>query len=139
MFSKVKLSKGALAHFRRKAREAYPLEIHAYLLGEITSIDTIKVEKFCYPKYYATQTPANVGWSAEEYAKLKVTAEEKGLKIVGDIHSHPRWDAVMSPDDYKSCLLDSLSVCGICSIYDKQTRVRFWTPTSSLPMEAHYT
>lgn len=139
MFSKVKLKKGALEHFRRKARAAYPLEIHAYLLGDILSPEMVQVTHFCYPKEYDTQTSKNVGWSSEEYYKLKDKASNKGLKIVGDIHSHPDWDAVMSPDDYKSCFLDSLSVCGICSIYGNKTRVRFWTPTSSLPCEIIYT
>jgi len=135
MFSKVKVSKGALDHFRRKARKAAPLEIHAYLLGEVISLDTIRVVKFCYPKKYDIQTSGNVSWDAEEYSALKIKAENKALRIVGDIHSHPNWDAVMSGADYRGCLLDSLSVCGICSIYDNKTRVRFWTPTSSLPCD----
>lgn len=135
MFSKVRVKKGALNHFRKRAREVFPLEIHAYLLGNIKSIDTIEIVEFCYPKVYQVQTTGEVQWSAEEYVALKEEAENKQLKIVGDIHSHPKWDAVMSPSDYKGCILDGLSVCGICSVYGNKTRVRFWTPTSSLPCE----
>lgn len=138
MFSKVKLKKGALNHFRKLARQS-PLEIHAYLVGEVKSPDLVEVESFVYPKAYNVQTTISVQWTAEEYAELKQKTEEKGLRIVGDIHSHPQWDAVMSPQDYEACLLDGLCVCGIVSVYGNKTRVRFWTPTSALPCELLYT
>jgi proteasome lid subunit RPN8/RPN11 len=139
MFSRVRVSKSALDHFRRRAREAYPLEIHAFLLGVVNSVNEIEVTDFRYPKEYKVQTDNHIQWTADEYAKLKERATALNKIIVGDIHSHPDWDAVMSEQDYKACILDSLSICGICSVMkDKKTRVRFWTPVSSLPCEIIY-
>lgn len=134
MFSKVIVRKGALDRFRKLARQS-PLEIHAYLLGEIKSPELVEVTSFIYPKEYAIQTTSCVQWTEEEYSKLKQKAERRGLQIVGDCHSHPNWDAVMSRTDYESSIMYGLHVCGIVSVYGAKTRVRFWTPTSALPCE----
>jgi proteasome lid subunit RPN8/RPN11 len=139
MFSRVKVKRGALNHFRRHARQNGNLEVHAYLLGQIISPELVEVYKFVYPKKYNIQTHERVQWTIEEYDELKRYAESKNLKVIGDIHSHPNWDAVMSPSDYRACLVDGLVVCGIVSVYGKKTRVRFWTPTSALPCEITYT
>ncbi len=138
MYSKVRVRRGALDHFRQRARESYPLEIHAYLLGVINSVNEIEITDFRYPKSYHLQTKDTVQWTADEFAHLKELAAKNNKLIIGDIHSHPNWDAVMSGQDYQACILDSLLVCGIVSVYDKKTRVRFWTPTSSLPCEIKY-
>jgi proteasome lid subunit RPN8/RPN11 len=138
MFSQVRLKKGALNHFRKLARES-PLEILAYLIGEVKSPEIIEIHSFAYTKTYYLQTECSVQWLLEEYTRVQKKAEEKGLRIVGFIHSHPKWDAVMSPDDYKSCLIEGHVVCGIVSVYGKKTRVRFWTPTSALPCKLTYT
>ena len=135
--TKVKLKKGALDYFRQLARKT-PLEIHAYLIGEIVSPTLVVVDKFAYPKRYEVQTPANVGWFGEDFIALKNRVEQAGKRIVGDIHSHPEWDAVMSPDDHRGAIIDALRVCGICSVYGGKTRVRFWVPESSLPCELIY-
>jgi proteasome lid subunit RPN8/RPN11 len=139
MFSKVKIKQGDLNHFRYKARQSFPLEVHVYLIGEVVSIDTIKVVKFCYPKRYDIQTESTVGWTPKEYAKVKTKAETLGLVIVGDLHSHPNWDSVKSPQDHEAQIKDNLILCGICSVNNKRTRVRFWTLNSSLPCEIIYT
>ena len=100
----------------------------------VNSVNEVEIIEFRYPKNYNVQTGNNVQWTTDEYAELKERAARANVQIIGDIHSHPNWDAVMSEQDYKACILDSLIVCGICSITkDKKTRVRFWTPTSSLP------
>ena len=138
MFNKVKVKKGALDHFRRLAREAAPKEIQAYLVGKIVSVDSVEITEFAYPKVYHTQAINEVCWYEEEYKVLKNRVEASGERIIGDIHSHPQWDAVMSLNDYKSAITESLAVCGICSIYGKRTRVRFWTPTSALPCSIIY-
>lgn len=138
MFSKVKVKQGALDYFRKRARNSH-LEVHAYLLGNVISPELVEVTDFVYPKEYDQQTTTHVQWTADEYEKLKQRAEREGKKIVADIHTHPQWDAVMSPSDYKACLLDGLVICGIVSVYGKKTRVRFWTPTSALTCEIIYT
>jgi proteasome lid subunit RPN8/RPN11 len=138
VFSKVKVKRGALNHFRKKARDVFPLELHAYLLGNVISVNTIEITDFCYPESYYIQTGNNVQWSAEEYAALKEKAAANNKVIIGDIHSHPNYEPIMSPQDYKAAILDSLSVCAICSVYGRKTRVKFWTPQSSLPCDIIY-
>jgi len=138
MFSKVKVKKGALDHFRKRARENYPLEIQAYLVGNVVSVDVIEIIGFAYTKNYASQTTGEVCWYVTDYEKLKDKIESKGNRIIGEIHSHPDWDCVMSPADYRASVTEQLVICGICSINDNKTRVRFWTPTSALPCEVIY-
>lgn len=138
MFSKVRLKRGALSHFRRLAREAYPKEIQAYLLGKIININTIEITDFVYTKNYHTQTNSEVAWFNEDFQRLKERADLEGKRIVADIHSHPNYFPVMSDQDYKSAVIEGLAVCVICSVYGKKTRVMCWTPTSSLPCVLEY-
>lgn len=138
MFAKVRVSKGALNYFRKLARNAAPLEIEAYLAGKVISLDEVEITRFYYTKNYLTQTSNQVQWGIKEIEALKERAESKGLRIIGSIHSHPNWDAVMSPDDYKAYVTEQLILCGICSVYDRKTRVRFWTPTCALPCKVIY-
>ena len=141
MFSKVRVKLGALNHFRKLARDAAPNEIQAYLIGKIVSIDTIEITKFCYTKSYAIQSPIAVQWSQEDYTKLQQYVYENGLLIVGDFHTHPNWDSVMSGTDYRHSILEQQVICGICSVdtATRKTRVRFWTPNSALPCQIIYT
>ena len=134
---KVKLDKNQLAHFRKLARTT-PLEVHAYLVGEIVSPSLVKVDSFVYPIEYKIQTIDSVQWSAEEFGALHRQALAENRSVVGDIHSHPQWDAVMSPADYSGAVVDALRVCGICSVYGSKTRVRFWVPDCALPCEIVY-
>jgi proteasome lid subunit RPN8/RPN11 len=139
MFSKVKVNKGALNHFRKRAREAFPLEIQAYCIGRVVSVNEIEITKFVYPKEYATQTREKVQWYQAELDEVKAKAIEMEQMIIGDIHSHPSWDAVMSPSDYAACLEQAAHIAGIVSVNNGKTRARFWTPTSALPCKIIYT
>jgi proteasome lid subunit RPN8/RPN11 len=138
MYGKVKISKSQLDRFRKLSRKYAPFEIQAYLIGEISSLNMITVDRFAYTSVYRIQTINEVQWGTEEFNKLKQKVESDGLKIVGDIHSHPEADAVMSKTDYIGAVTENLALCGICSIHDKRTKVRFWTPTSALPCEIVY-
>jgi len=138
MFSKVKVRKSALDHFRRLARENAPLEIEAFLTGTIISVDEVEIINFHYTKDYRIQTKYEVQWSTEAMTDLKTKAEDINLRVLGSIHSHPNWDAVMSHADYHAYVTDQLIICGICSVYNRKTRVRFWTPTSALPCKIIY-
>ena len=139
MFTKVRIKKPKLDYFRKLAREAYPLEMQAFLLGHVKSINEIEVTDFVYTKYYRTQTREEVSWTAEEYERVKQKAEAEGKIIVGDSHSHPSWDSVKSPQDHLAQIKDNLILCGICSVNGKRTRIHFWNLTSSLPLEVYYT
>lgn len=139
MFSKVRVKKGALNHFRKLAREAYPLEIQAYLAGTITSLDTVEITDFLYTSKYKLQNNNEVAWDDDEFHKVKDKIENEGKRILGDIHTHPNWDAVLSETDYESSVTQQLVICGICSVdKGKKTRVRFWTPTSCLHCKIIY-
>lgn len=136
---KVKVDKHQLAYFRKLARES-PLEVHAYLVGEVVSPTYVRIDKFIYPKDgYFIQTTGSVQWRPDELFKLRQSLLKDGYLIVGDIHSHPQWDAVMSPADYSGAITDGLRICGICSVYNKKTRVRFWVPDSALSCEISHT
>lgn len=137
MQNRVKLKKGALDHFRRMARES-PNEIQAYLVGSVVNPNLTTVEYFAYPKRYAVSTPEAVSWYTEDYEQMQKQAEELGWRVVGFIHSHPRWDAVMSPNDYTACVTAMHRVCGIVSVEDRKSRARFWVMDSPLPCEVIY-
>jgi proteasome lid subunit RPN8/RPN11 len=139
MFSKVKVKKNALNYFRKLARDAFPLEIQAYLIGYVVNIDTIEVTDFIYTKEYAMQTIGTVCWYQDDLDKVRSRAIAEDKVVVGDIHTHPSWDAVMSPSDYSSCLIQGVAIAGIVSVYGNKTRVRFWTPHSALPVKIIYT
>lgn len=140
MRNKVRIKKPQLDYFRRLARET-PLEIQAYLIGYVVSPTLTIVDSLAYTREYAVQTNCNVGWSQSEYNRVSQEAEKQGRRIVGSIHSHPQWDAVMSEADYIMCVADGSRICGICSTGNekgKRTRVRFWLLDSSLPCEIIY-
>jgi hypothetical protein len=138
MESKVRINKNQLDYFRRLARNTN-LEIQAYLIGEIVSPKLTVVDEVVYPKQgYGLQTTSAVAWWVEELTELRRRAEERGKRVVGHIHSHPSWDAVMSEADYKLSVEESLRLCGICSTQGRKTRVRFWTTSSALPCDIEY-
>jgi proteasome lid subunit RPN8/RPN11 len=107
-------------------------------VGEIVSPSFVKVEYFAYPAAYEKQTSGGVKWYNDEFDALRRRALLEGRVVIGDIHSHPQWDAVMSPADYESAVIDALRICGICSVYGSKTRVRFWVPDCALPCEIVY-
>lgn len=137
----VRVKRGQAAYFRKLAlREAAKsgIEIQAYLVGHVVSPTLTIVEEFHYPNAYHTQTTEEVAWFWDEYEKVKAAAEAKGKRIVGDAHSHPNWDAVLSPKDYASHLQDGYRIAGICSIDKGRTRLRFWVAESALPLKIEY-
>jgi proteasome lid subunit RPN8/RPN11 len=140
MTATLHISKNQLDYFRKLAREC-PLEIQAYLIGTVSSTkegQKIVVESVIHPRYYSVQTKDNVQPTGEEYSRAKSIAEERGLRVVGDIHSHPEWDAVLSPADHDACISDGLQVAGIVSVKESKTKVRFWMVNSALPCDIKY-
>lgn len=134
----VRISKSKLDYFRKLTRQEQPLEIQAFLIGKIVNPELTVVTDICYTKDYAEQTTTSVRWWMKDYERVSKKAEERGLRVVGDIHSHPNWDAVMSPADYKAYIESGFRVCGIVSTMGKRTRVRFWIAESALPCEIEW-
>lgn len=137
MQNKVKLNKSQLDYFRKLARNS-PNEILAYLVGEVVNPNLVKVAYFAYTKEYQFSTPNTVQWKAEDYEAMQKQAEELGWRVIGFIHSHPEWDAVMSPQDYEVCVVGMYRLCGIVSVEGRKSRPRFWVTDSSLPCEVIY-
>lgn len=137
MQNRVKVRKGQLDRFRRIARDSR-LEVQAYLIGEVATPKLTVIDSIEYAPEYAHQTASAVSWYVRDYERVKQRAEERGKRIVGFIHSHPQWDAVMSSADYNVCVAERYRVCGIVSTQRRSTRVRFWVMDSSLPCEVVY-
>ena len=134
----VRVRRSQAKTFRRKAREAYPLEMQVYLSGHVVSPQLVVVDKFWYTTDYFRQTESEVQWTEAEYDRVLKAAEVSGKRIVGDAHSHPDWDAVLSPTDYQSHIKEGHRVAGICSIQNGRTRLRFWIAESALPLHIEY-
>lgn len=137
MEAKVQISKHALDYFRSKARDC-PYEIHAYLIGECVYPDKFIVRSVEHTQEYEVQNKECCQPSPDEYMRARWKAEEQGLRIIGDIHSHPEWDSVMSGQDHAACLQDGLQICGIVSTIGRRTRARFWQVNSALPCVIKY-
>jgi proteasome lid subunit RPN8/RPN11 len=137
MFSRVKVRKGALDYFRKLSRQSYPLEIQAFLIGKVNSVDEIEITRFVYPKNYHTQTHCEVCWNDDEFTELKEKVLKNGERIVGDCHTHPDYEPILSSVDYQGFITEGLLVCGVVSVNNNKTRVRFWTASSALPCKIH--
>lgn len=137
MKNKVRLNKNQLNYFRELARNS-PNEILAYLIGEVINPNLTVIESFEYTPMYAISTPQAVAWSWADYDVIKQKAEERDKRVVGFIHSHPEWDAVLSPADYEIMITNGYRVCGICSTHDRRTRNRFWVMDTALPCAIEY-
>jgi len=128
----VRVSDNQVKHFRNLARETNK-EIMAYLIGEVINTELVEIDSLEYTKEYGIQSTNSVSWYEHEYERVKQKAEKRGRRIVGYIHSHPNWDAVMSPDDLNHCVVNGLRVCGIVATNGRKTCVRFWVTDSPLP------
>lgn len=137
MNNTVKLKKSHLDYFRKQARNS-KYEIQAYLIGEVVSPNLTVIDSFEYTDEYAKQTTCSVAWYRASYDEVQKKAEKRGRRIVGHIHSHPNWDAVLSSSDYKSCIAEGHRICGIVSTDGPKTRVRFWLMDCALPAEIVY-
>lgn len=133
----VRIRKGQLDYFRKLAR-ATNKEILAYLVGKVVNPELTIVDKVCYTNNYASQTETEVQWYLADYNKIREDAEGKGLRVIGDLHSHPNWWPILSPKDLKSHIADGNRVSGVCSVIKGKTHVFFWIQESSLPCVIEY-
>lgn len=142
MQSTVRVKRTQAAYFRKLAlaeAKKSKKEIQAYLIGRVVSPELTVVDQFCYTRQYAVQTTGKVQWFQDEYEKrVEAVAAASDKRVVGDAHSHPDWDAVMSPVDYQSHIKEGFRLCGICSIQNGRTRLRFWVAESALPLKIEY-
>ena len=137
MRGRVRISKAKLNYFRSLARET-DKEVQAYMIGSVSSPELVIVADIRYTKKYHTQKGNEVCWYKDDYELMRLAAETEGHKVLGDIHSHPAWDAVLSPDDYKVGITEGFRLHGLCSTQGRKTRVRFWVVESALPLDIEY-
>ena len=137
VLGKVRISKQKVNYFRSLARETR-LEIQAYLVGRIVSPELVVVDDIKYTKKYHTQRGNEVAWYKNDYEAMRSAVESNGSKVLGDIHSHSEWDAVLSPQDYKVGIKEGFRLHGLCSTQGRKTRVRFWVVESALPLDIEY-
>ena len=141
MIGTVRVKRGQANYFRKLAlveAKKSGKEIQAYLVGHIVSPQLAVIDSFHYTKKYADQTSSCVRWFDADYQIVKQAAEAAGKHVIGDAHSHPNWDAVLSPTDYVSHIQEGYRIAGICSTEHGRTRLRFWVAESALPLKIEY-
>jgi proteasome lid subunit RPN8/RPN11 len=135
----VRVHRGQLTYFRRKAKAKLPNEIMAILVGKHVSKSELEIHYFFYPKKYEVSTPSAVKIDAQTMEEFDQEAKQLGLKIVGSIHSHPYWPPILSPTDHSGHIEVGDKVSGIVEITrDGRTYVAFWRHDSSLRCELKY-
>lgn len=120
--------------FKKKARERFPVEVYAVLIGHDYH-DKIEVLEFFYPDFKASKH--YVYCEDQGYVDAKDSADELGLRIVGDIHSHC-YDSSIGADHAKSEIDHAwghkLRIQGICRVVEssggrRRATTKFWGPT----------
>jgi len=130
-----------IRQFKKLAKEHFPREAYAFVLGKETST-TLKVEELWVPPDLATySTPASVSLPRHWAEEVWEYTQENDLDPLGDIHSHPfkqqeylfatgRPEAVPSEADFRTW---TTGVNGICVVVEGKTgklrsHIRFWGP-----------
>lgn len=136
----IRLHRGQLNWFRRKARRNSPREILAYLIGQKTTPNVLAVSYFVYPKLKVS-TPTGVEVDAEPAQEVFDEAQERGFSVLGSIHSHtpPSPSPVLSKCDHRDHRMSGDAVTGIIALYERgRSETIFWTVDSSLPCRVEY-
>lgn len=134
---KIKIKRGAELYFRKRARASNTEEL-AYLMGEVVSPTFVRVDYFRYPSGYKIKTHNNVQDSDASETEAKAWADKHKCRIVGTIHSHPDWEAILSPADHKGHIEECHKISAVCAVRNGRTRVLYWVAESSLPCAVEY-
>lgn len=137
--------KEVLSRFKKAAKDAYPKEIYAYLLGQDAGTYYL-IEDLYFPEKVIESTTKNAVYMQDWWpSEVKEYAKENDLSILGDIHSHPRnfkkWKGLMSEvtpseGDY----VDGWhGLCGICAVIQTRggslrSKIAFYGPTSKITL-----
>lgn len=135
----LEVRRSVVIDFKRLAKEVFPLEAFAYLLGRDAG-DLIEIEDLFIPNDLVDWvTPTSVSISDLWLPAAKKQAKEGGLKVVGDIHSHAYKHyelGKMKPGCVPSAIdmeEGMQTVTGICDVLEGKTGklrsdIRFWGP-----------
>lgn len=144
----VRVTRTVVLEFKKAAREAFPCETFAYLLGRDAGT-LVEVEELFFPMdvdEWCTENGVHIspGW----LPAAKKEAAHSGLKVVGDIHSHPfkHWElgSVLPECAPSEQDLDGGQhhITGICRVREfrggrKVASIRFWGPMFPVVEEIH--
>ncbi len=135
--AKLTISDKLISTFKAKAREKFPREAYAVLLGHGDLATGIVIEDIHFPDFASTSDCVYI--PEDGYLEIAEQAKEQDMIICGDIHSHPyehREDGKY-PDCSRSELdfdyAPAFMVQGICRVTQSATGrlrcvVRFWGP-----------
>lgn len=143
----VEVSRSLVDQFKAVAKEHFPREAFAYLLGRDAGT-LIEIEDLFVPEDLDKHC-SDMGFEIQDSWTLaaKAAAKEQGLVIVGDIHSHPfrngEWSRRFKPEPTPSVEdIDAGLHCvnAICLVLECKTgrlrsSVRFWGP--QVPVKEH--
>ena len=143
---KVCVGRGVIAEFKKEAKSSFPKETFAYLLGRDAGT-TVEIEELFTPRdvdEWCTENSVTV--SDEWMPAAKKHAADHGLKVVGDIHSHPfrygetgkmKPGCAPSEEDIDSGMRMISAICQVqqCKGGKLIASVRFWGPM--FPVEEH--
>lgn len=130
-----------ISDFKRLAKEVFPKEAFAYLLGRDAG-NLVEIEDLWVPPDLASHTCETFVEISPTWIKpAKRAAKDLGLSVVGDIHSHPftysqlgnnslKWLASPSVGDMESGLEWITAICAVVQNKDGRFRstVKFWGP-----------
>ena len=132
----VKLERGKLNYFRKKARNS-SVEEYCFLLGKRISPNLIEVYDFFYPKF-EIQNATTIVVDDDNYAFVEQCAKKDGNIVLGSLHSHLNYSPVMSKTDQTSHKDNNDKVSGIVSVVGRKTFFEFWELNSSLPVKVKF-
>lgn len=116
---------GELARFRRHARQCFPREAFAFLVGERVN-QQFRVAYLDYPQAKGQDTGIDIPPGDLQAAEAR--ARREGYRILGGIHTHPDvHDASPSEHDYQDAQKYGEEVQGICAVWRDQHSWRFIT------------
>lgn len=95
----IKISRGHVECIIQQAREHLPVECCGILAGRVEgeSIEVVDV----YSMTNVDQSPEHFSLDPEEQFKVYYAIREKGLKLLGNYHSHPASPARPSQEDIR--------------------------------------
>ena len=135
----LEVQKSVVEKFKRAAKEAFPLETFAYLLGRDAGT-SVEIEDIFIPNnVLECVTTTSVLIDDSWLPAARKEARDLGLTVVGDIHSHPfrygeegdlRLHSAPSAIDMENGLK---GINGICAVVQSKSgrlrsRVTFWGP-----------
>ncbi len=134
----IRIHRGRKAYFVKKAKQCYPNEILAYLIGKQVHSGLIEVHWFYYPEllisnYYELETTSEAPVAAQEYA------DKKQMVIVGDIHTHPDYPPIMSKTDHHNHKVTENKITAILEVPQSgRTRLAIWRDKTPRPCDVEY-